>query len=49
MSEQKKNVVRIELTDEQKAKIKEATGQDAQAVELSAEELEERIAPRSLM
>ena len=37
--------VRIELTQEQKAKVREVTGKDVDAVELSAEELEERIAP----
>ncbi len=41
-----KNTVRIELTPEQKAKVRDATGKDAEAVELSVEELEERIAPR---
>lgn len=40
-----KNPIRIELTPEQKAKIRNATGKDADAVELSVEELEERIAP----
>ena len=38
---------RIELTPEQKAKIRNVTGKDAEAVELSVEELEERIAPRA--
>jgi uncharacterized small protein (DUF1192 family) len=33
------------LTPEQKAKIRAATGKEAEAVELSVEELEERIAP----
>ena len=37
---------RIELTPEQKNKIRNETGKDAEAVELSVEELEERIAPR---
>lgn len=41
-----KGQVRIELTPEQKAKIRSATGKDAEAVELSVEELEERIAPK---
>ena len=41
-----KGQVRIELTSEQKAKIRSATGKDAEAVELSVEELEERIAPK---
>jgi hypothetical protein len=40
-----KDQVRIELTPEQKAQIRDATGKDAEAVELSVEELEERIAP----
>jgi hypothetical protein len=40
-----KDQVRIELTPEQKAMIKNATGKDAAALELSVSELEERIAP----
>jgi uncharacterized small protein (DUF1192 family) len=40
-----KNQIRIELTEEQKAQIKAATGKDARALELGVEELEERIAP----
>ena len=40
-----KGQFRIELTPDQKAKVREATGKDAEAVELSVEELEERIAP----
>ena len=44
MSESKENV-RIQLTPEQKAIVKNATGKDAEAVEFSAHELEERIAP----
>ena len=35
----------IELTNEQKEELKKMTGKDAEALELSAEELEERIAP----
>jgi hypothetical protein len=42
MSDQK---VRLELTEEQRAQIKAATGKDARTLELNAEELEERIAP----
>ena len=41
-----KEIVRIELTAEQKQLIKKETGKDAEAVELTAHELEERIAPR---
>lgn len=40
-----KNPVRIELTEEQKKQVREATGKEADAIELKAEELEERIAP----
>ena len=41
-----KSRIRIELTPEQKAEIRSATGKDAETIELSVEELEERIAPR---
>lgn len=40
-----KKPVRIELTDEQRAQLKNATGKNAEALEFSVEELEERIAP----
>lgn len=40
-----KEQFRIKLTDEQKSQVKRATGKEAEAVELSVEELEERIAP----
>jgi hypothetical protein len=43
-----KKPIRIELTDEQKQQIREATGKDATAVELSAEELESRVSPTRL-
>jgi uncharacterized small protein (DUF1192 family) len=36
------------LTPEQKAQVRATTGKDAEAVELSVEELEERIAPIKL-
>jgi len=42
---EKKQTVRIELTDEQRAKIQQETGKVAAAVEFDASELEERIAP----
>jgi len=42
---QQQKQVRIELTDEQRQKIREATGKDAAAVQFTAEELEQRIAP----
>ena len=41
----KKGRIRIELTAEQKEQIKQATGLEIPAVELTAEELEERVAP----
>jgi hypothetical protein len=37
--------IRITLTPEQKEEVRKATGKEANAVELSVEELEERIAP----
>jgi hypothetical protein len=37
--------VRLELTEEQRRQLEEATGQQAVAIEFTAEELEERIAP----
>jgi uncharacterized small protein (DUF1192 family) len=40
-----KDQVRIDLTPEQKATIRNVTGKDAEAVELSVDELEARIAP----
>ncbi len=41
----KKESVRIELTEDQKRQIREATGKDARAIELTVEELEERVSP----
>jgi uncharacterized small protein (DUF1192 family) len=43
-----KEQFRINLTPEQKDQIRTATGKDAEAVELSVEELEERIAPSTV-
>ena len=40
-----KGGIRLTLTPEQKAEIRRATGKDAETIELSVEELEERIAP----
>lgn len=42
-----KGQVRIELTADQKAQIRKVIGKNAEALELSIEELEERIAPVS--
>ena len=41
-----KDIVRIDLTTSQKEQIKARTGQQAEAIELTVQELEERIAPR---
>lgn len=43
-----KDSFRIDLTPEQKATIRNVTGKDAEAVELSVEELEARIAPTTV-
>jgi len=40
-----KDSFRLDLTPDQKAAIRKETGKDAEAVELSVEELEARIAP----
>jgi len=40
------NVIRIDLTNDQKVQVKQAIGRDAESIELNAQELEERIAPR---
>lgn len=42
---EKKQPVKIELTEDQKKQIREATGKDASAIELTVEELEERVSP----
>ena len=41
-----KEIVRIQLTPEQKQIIKQETGKEGEAVELTVKELEERIAPK---
>ena len=46
MSDSKQNdVIRIDLTTEQKEQVKAATEKDAAAIELTVQELESRIAP----
>jgi len=40
-----KEPVRIKLTPDQQEIVRKATGKNAEALELTAEELEERIAP----
>jgi hypothetical protein len=37
--------VRIPLTDAQRKNVKETTGKDAEVIELTVQQLEERIAP----
>jgi len=49
MSDKKENeVVRIDLTAEQKEQVKAATEKSAEAIELTVQELEARIAPLRL-
>jgi hypothetical protein len=43
--DKEKEMVRIDLTPEQRAQVKQRTGKEAEALELKVEELEERIAP----
>ncbi len=43
-----KEPIRIKLTPEQREMVRKATGKNAEALELTAQELEERIAPGTL-
>lgn len=43
MAEEKQ--IRIDLTEEQKQQIREETGEEADAVELTVEQLEDRVSP----
>jgi uncharacterized small protein (DUF1192 family) len=46
MTDKKENdIVRIDLTAEQKEQVKEATEKNVDAIELTVQELEARIAP----
>ena len=50
MSEKKEsNVVRIDLTPEQKERVKAATDKTVDSLELTIQELEARIAPIALI
>ena len=50
MSDNKETeIVRIDLTTEQKEQVKAVTDQNVQAIELTVQELEARIAPAILM
>jgi len=42
-------IVRIDFTPEQKQMVKKEIGKEADAVELTVNELEERIAPRTAL
>jgi len=44
-----KDLIRIDLTKEQKEHLKVVTSQEADAIELTVKELEERIAPRIMI
>lgn len=41
-----KEIIRLDLTPEQKQLVQKQIGKEADAVELTLQELEERIAPR---
>ena len=50
MSDQTKSnesVIRIDLSEPQREQLRKETGKDAEAIELTVKELEERIAPRA--
>ena len=42
-------IVRIDLTPEQKQLVKKEVGKEGESVELTVKELEERIAPRAIL
>ena len=43
------DIIRIDLSEPQKAQVKQLTGKDADCIELNLQELEERIAPRVML
>ena len=45
-NQNEKEIVRIDLSPTQKEQLKAKTGRDADAIELTVQELEERIAPK---
>jgi hypothetical protein len=49
MSNNEKQIVRIDLTPEQKEQVKAATDKSVDSLELTVRELEARIAPIALM
>ena len=44
-SNTQKTSIRLDLTEDQRARVREALGKEAKAVELTAEPLEERVNP----
>ena len=48
MNQNDESIIRIDLTDTQKEQVRHATGKDAEAIELDAKSLEERITPRPM-
>ena len=48
-TENQPTFVRIALTEEQRAQVRQSTGVEADAIELSVKELEDRIAPKVSM
>jgi hypothetical protein len=49
MSNSEKEMVRIDLTEEQKEQVKAATDKSVDSIELTVQELEARIAPIALI
>ena len=50
MSDNKETeIVRIDLTNDQKEQVKAATEKNVEAIELTVQELEARIAPRMIV
>jgi len=45
MKTEKSTTYQLKLTSQQRAEIRELTGKEAEALDLTLEELEERIAP----
>jgi hypothetical protein len=48
MDTPKRRSVRIELTPEQQKQLRKETGQDVESLEVEVNELEPRVAPRSI-
>ncbi len=48
MARKSRKSIRIELTETQKKQIREQTGEEVETVEVTVEELEQRVTPRSI-